>query len=219
MYLLIKGGFFMIPILVCSIISLGLIIERFIAYRKARTKFPGFLKEIEPVVKDGAINEAIAICKRTRGIIPKIYRAGLENETKEMKEIMRIVEDEKRTNIVPGLEKYLPTIYSIYVGAPLLGLLGTVTGMVRCFQSIQIKSVANQTLNPGDLAGGIWEALITTVAGLVVAIPVMFLYEYFQAKVDKFCIEIDKATSILYGMLFMRKEYVLRAGQKDGMDT
>jgi len=102
---------------------------------------------------------------------------------------------------VPRLEKNLGVLATIAHIAPLIGLLGTVTGMVRAFQVIEQKAVAMTPVNPGDLAGGIWEALITTVAGLAVAIPTYVAYNFLVTKVDGFVLEMEKSATDLVNIL------------------
>ena len=99
------------------------------------------------------------------------------------------------------MEKNLPALATIAHISPLLGLLGTVTGMVRCFQAIQAKAVSLHPVSPGDLAGGIWEALLTTVAGLIVAIPTFVAYNYLVNRVNHFILEIEKAATELVNFL------------------
>jgi len=102
---------------------------------------------------------------------------------------------------VPKLEKNLSVLATLAHISPLLGLLGTVTGMVRCFQTIQAKATSFHPVSPGDLAGGIWEALLTTVIGLAVAIPTFVAYNYLVNRVNSFILELEKASTELVNFL------------------
>ena len=102
---------------------------------------------------------------------------------------------------VPKLEKNLSVLATIAHISPLLGLLGTVTGMVRCFQTIQAKATSFHPVSPGDLAGGIWEALLTTVVGLIVAIPTFVIYNYLVSRINSFILEMEKASTELVNFL------------------
>jgi len=104
---------------------------------------------------------------------------------------------------VPYLEKYLAILVTIATIAPLLGLLGTVTGLIRAFMVIQLKG---GLVNPGDLAQGIWEALITTVAGLTIAIPTYIAYNYFVSRVNNFITEMEKSTTRLLDIFSLREK-------------
>jgi len=105
---------------------------------------------------------------------------------------------------VPRLEKNMPALATVAHITPLLGLLGTVLGMVRCFQVIQDKATSLNPVSPGDLAGGIWQALLTTVAGLSVAIPTYVAYNYLINKVDGFVLDMEKSATDLINILTER---------------
>jgi biopolymer transport protein ExbB len=102
---------------------------------------------------------------------------------------------------IPTLEKNLTALATVAHISPLLGLLGTVTGLVRCFQVIQLKSSSFTPVNPGDLAGGIWEALITTVAGLIIAIPMFVIYNYLVSRVNNFILEMERSATEVVNLL------------------
>ena len=117
------------------------------------------------------------------------------------KEDIKQAMDDASLYEIPLLEKNLTAIATIAHISPLLGLLGTVTGLVRCFQVIQSKTTTFAPVNPSDLAGGIWEALITTVAGLMVAIPMFVIYNYLVSKVNGFIIEMERRATELVNFL------------------
>ncbi|MDD5436012.1 MAG: MotA/TolQ/ExbB proton channel family protein, partial [Candidatus Omnitrophica bacterium] len=107
---------------------------------------------------------------------------------------------------IPRLEKHLPILATIAHIAPLLGLLGTVTGMIKSFQVIQAKAMALTPVNPGDLAGGIWEALLATVAGLAVAIPTYVAYNYLTSQIDNLIFDMERSATDLVNLLSSRRD-------------
>ena len=146
------------------------------------------------------VKEAIQICDETHSPISRILKAGILKYDRSREQIKEAIEDSSMYEI-PHLEKNLTTLATIAHISPLLGLLGTVTGMVRCFQSIQAKASSLNPVSPGDLAGGIWEALLTTVAGLTVAIPTFVAYNYLVSKINGFILEMEKASTELVNFL------------------
>jgi biopolymer transport protein ExbB len=132
-------------------------------------------------------------------------KAGILKHDRSRPEIREAIED-AAVGEIPVLEKNLSMLATVAHIAPLLGLLGTVTGMVRAFQVIEQKATALQPVNPKDLAGGIWEALLTTVFGLCVAIPTYVAYNYFVTKVNGFILEMEKSATDLVNLLAARRE-------------
>ena len=120
-------------------------------------------------------------------------------------EFLVVVEEAAQLEI-PRLEKHLPVLATIAHIAPLLGLLGTVTGMIRSFQVIQMKALALAPVNPGDLAGGIWEALLATVAGLAVAIPTYVAYNYLTSQVDNLVYDMERSATDLVNLLSSKRD-------------
>ncbi len=151
--------------------------------------------------------EAIDLCDRTPGPIAHILKAGMMKHDRSRQEIKEAMEDASLYE-VPRLEKRLNALATISHISPLLGLLGTVTGMVRCFQVIQSKSSSLHPVSPGDLAGGIWEALITTVAGLIVAIPTFVAYHYLVSRVNNFVLDMERSATELINILVQRGERI-----------
>jgi len=188
--LIVKGGVFMYPIILCSVIALAIFIDRLWALRRNRVIPPEFISEIEERVKKDKIPEAVYLCENDGSSIAKIFLAGLKNLGKGMWLVKEAIEDRGgREGLI--LEKYLGLLSTIANLSTLLGLLGTVSGMMKIFKVI---SQAGQ--NPALLAGGIAEALITTFTGLCVAIPVMALHRILK----------DKAESLIFDM----EEYSLK---------
>jgi biopolymer transport protein ExbB len=149
--------------------------------------------------------DAIDKCNAMPGPIAQILKAGILKHDRPRAEIKEAIED-AGLHEVPRLEKNLGVLATIAHISPLLGLLGTVTGMVRSFQVIEQKAVAFMPVNPGDLAGGIWESLITTVAGLAVAIPTYVAYNFLVSKVDGFVLEMEKSATDLVNILGIKRE-------------
>ncbi|RLA81136.1 MAG: MotA/TolQ/ExbB proton channel family protein [Deltaproteobacteria bacterium] len=185
--LFLKGGILMYPIAFCSIVALGVFLERLWSLRKRKVIPQEFLMEIVDMVAKGKIREAITYCKRSDASIAHIAYAGIENYGKK-RELIKERMEEVGKREVANLERYINVIGAIAGVAPLLGLLGTVSGMIKSFNVISLQGVAD----PGSLAGGISEALITTAAGLVVAIPAFVMYHYLRNKVDSLVVEMEE---------------------------
>lgn len=200
-----KGGPVMYPIILCSMLALAIVLERLYCLHRAKIDTKDFMASIGSTLKRNKVMEAIDKCNNTPGPIAQIMKAGILKHDRPRSEIREAIED-AGLHEVPRLEKNLDVLATIAHIAPLLGLLGTVTGMVRCFQVIQEKATSLYPVNPGDLAGGIWEALITTVAGLSVAIPTFVAYNYFVSRVDGFVLDMEKSATDLLNILTTRSD-------------
>ncbi len=183
----LKGGFLMWPILLCSIIGLGIIIDRYIVIRKAKINVPAFMVRIRGYIKKKDISGAISYCMEEKSPIANVVRKGLKKYKLGHERVKESIENAGSQEI-SKLEKGLPVLASIAGIAPLLGFLGTVTGMIQAFMRIEDLQ---GSANPSDLAGGIWEALITTAFGLIVGILALALYNYFVSGVKKLVGEIE----------------------------
>ncbi len=179
MYL--KGGVIMWPILLCSVLGLMVVIDRFMILRKAKINIPAFMVRIRGYIKKKDISGAISYCMEENSPVSNIVRKGLKKYRLGHERVKESIENAGRQE-VSKLERGLPILASVAGIAPLLGFLGTVTGMISTFITIQNLQGA---ANPSDLAGGIWEALITTAFGLIVGIPALALYNYFQNAIKK----------------------------------
>lgn len=195
----------MFLILLCSIIALAVVIERLWHLRRAQINTQAFMEVIAELLKRNKIMDAIDRCNAMPGPIAHILKAGIMKHDRPRSEIKEAIED-AGLHEVPRLEKNLSALATIAHISPLLGLLGTVTGMVRSFQVIELKATALMPVNPGDLAGGIWEALITTVAGLAVAIPTYVAYNFLVSKVDGFVLEMEKSATDVVNILGVKRE-------------
>ncbi len=200
-----KGGPMMYLIIIASILAFGVVIERIYHLNKARIDAGKFMDGIINVLKRNKIIEAIEICNSTPGPIAHIVKAGILKHDRSKPEIREAVEEAARLEI-PRMEKHLPVLATIAHIAPLLGLVGTVTGMIKSFQVIQQKAAAMVPVNPGDLAGGIWEALLATLAGLAVAIPTYVAYNYLVSQVDNLVYDMETSATDLVNLLSSKRD-------------
>ncbi len=200
-----KGGPMMYLIMLLSVVSFGVVIERIYNLAKARIDADKFMDDITNVIKRNKIIEAIEMCNTTPGPIAHIVKAGILKHDRSKPEIREAL-DEAAELEIPRLEKHLPILATISHIAPLLGLLGTVGGMVKAFQVIQVKAIAMAPVNPGDLAGGIWESLLATLAGLSVAIPTYVAYNYLVSQVNGLIYDMERSASDLLSLLSSRRD-------------
>lgn len=196
----LAGGPIMWPILLCSVFALAIAIEKFWHLHKINIDTQEFLNKVVNKMKHHETKEALQICDGVKSPIANILKAGILKYDRPRPQIIESIEDASLYEI-PRIEKNLTTLATIAHITPLLGLLGTVTGMVRCFQTIQLKATTFHPVSPGDLAGGIWEALLTTVAGLIVAIPTFVAYNYLASRINHFILEMEKASTELVNFL------------------
>jgi len=194
------GGPIMIPILLCSLFALAIVLEKLFYFSSISTDTHKLKTEIFNMVKANKIKEAIIICENSRSPLAKILKAGVIKYGAAREEIKEAMEDVSLFEI-PKLEKRLTALATIAHISPLLGLLGTVTGMTSSFHTIQVRSTTMNPVTPGDLAGGIWEALITTVAGLIIAIPTLVAYNYLVSRVEYFILDMERGATELVNLL------------------
>lgn len=194
-----KGGFLMYPIFICSLIALTIFFEKMFYLKSIRTKSKRFVDRVKNMVKKGSIELAVSACRKSPTPISQIMLAGLIKYGQGREEIKEAIEDSANQEI-PLLEKNLSTLSTIGNIAPLLGLLGTVFGMIKAFNVIAIMGVGN----PEALAGGISEALLTTAFGLSVAIPTVVIYNYLAHRVDKLIREMEISCVDLLDLLTNR---------------
>ncbi|MBN2333490.1 MAG: MotA/TolQ/ExbB proton channel family protein [Deltaproteobacteria bacterium] len=183
----IKGGVLMYPILICSVLSVAILLERIWALRRSKIIPNGFIIEIGDLLKRQKLEESMTLCRLSNTPISRILLTGIKNFGKQRELVKEAVEEVGRMEAA-ALERFLTTLGTIAGIAPLLGLLGTVTGMIKAFTVISQSGVGNPQL----LAGGISEALITTAAGLTVAIPSFVFYKYLRSRVDKMILRMER---------------------------
>lgn len=188
-----RGGLLMWPILLCSIISVTVILERFYKFYQARIKVPNISSRIKNLLKEDKPGEAIKLCESVSDPLAHILAIVVRIRKRTIEEQEKIV-SRAGSNIIRELEKNLRSLAIIGNITPLLGLLGTVTGMIKAFMKIQ---ELGGRVNASVLAGGIGEALITTAAGLTIAIPTLVAYHYFEGRVDSIGARIKDEVGML----------------------
>jgi biopolymer transport protein ExbB len=197
-----KGGWVIILIGISSLIGLGIFIERMIVLKKAKMNFNTFLMKLTHLLSKKEIKEALLLCSETPGPIPRVLEKGIRMIGRSREDIKEALETAGRAEIYQ-LEKGIGVLGTIAGVAPLLGFLGTVTGMIQAFMKIE---ELGGNVNATVLAGGIWEALITTAAGLAVGIPAMIAYNYLVGKVKRFVYEIEQSSQELLETLTTMEE-------------
>ncbi len=196
--IIIAGGWLMWPIMLCSVIALAIIVERIWSLRKNKIIPQHLVAQIWHWKKANQLDESKVDLIRKSSPLGRVLASGLAN-LKHDREIMKESIEETGRHVVHDLERYLNTLGTIASVTPLLGLLGTVFGMIQTFDAlVQVGSGNSQ-----ELAGGISVALITTAAGLSVAIPALIFYRYFRGKIDEFVVEMEqeaiKMVEIMHG--------------------
>lgn len=194
---LAKGGWLMIFIGIFSLIAVGIFIERMMVLRKAKINLNAFLLRIRQYVGKNDFESALELCSRTPGPISKVLEKGIQSRTQSREEIKDTIESAGRAEIYQ-LEKGFAALATIAGVAPLTGFLGTVTGMIQAFMRIQ---ELGGNVNATVLAGGIWEALITTAAGLLVGILTLLAYNYLVTKVQRLVFELEISSTNLLEVL------------------
>jgi biopolymer transport protein ExbB len=191
--IILAGGWLMAPILLCSTLSVAIIIERFWTLRKSKVTPEGLGKTVEDWAAKHELDVRHLGQLRDGSPLGRILAAALVNRKRSREVIKEAVEDTGR-HVIHDLERFLNTLGTIAGISPLLGLLGTVIGMIKVFSAIMISGVGDANV----LAGGISEALITTAAGLTVAIPSYFFYRFFRGMVSEYVISMEeKAISLI----------------------
>lgn len=179
--LAIKGGWVMIPIVLLSLVAVYIFFERWFAIKRAANIDHNFMNRIKDYIMDGKVDAAKTLCQSTDNPVAKMIEKGISRIGRPLNDVNAAIENVGRLEVYK-LEKGLPTLASVSGGAPMIGFLGTVIGMVQAFQQM---STAGNNINVGELSGGIYTALITTVAGLIVGIIAFFAYNVLVARVDK----------------------------------
>ncbi|RFA24564.1 biopolymer transporter ExbB [Alkalilimnicola ehrlichii] len=177
----------MLPIIVCSIIAMAIVAERLWTLRRPRIIPQHLVAQVWHQLKKGKLDNAQLQQIKSSSPLGRILAAGLVNAHHERTVMLESIEDAGRHE-VHGLERYLNMLGTIAAISPLLGLLGTVIGMIKVFGAIQLQGLGNT----GALAGGISEALVTTAAGLVVAIPALMAYRYLRRHVDGLVVDMEQ---------------------------
>ena len=174
-------------------LAIYIFVERFIAIRKASNVDPHFINRIRDFIYDGNIAAALNLCKSTDTPIARMIEKGIERIGRPMNDVQNAIENEANLE-VSKLENGLPILATISGGAPMIGFLGTVLGLVKAFMNM---AAAGGTVDMSILAGGMYVAMITTVGGLIVGIPAYFGYNYLVARIEKLVFRME-ANSIAF---------------------
>lgn len=185
-----SGGIVIWPIILCSIIVMAIIGERFWALRKNTIIPKGLVAQVWKWMNEGSLDNQRLVFLRNHSVLGYILASGLVHRNRSM---MKSSMEDAARQVLPKLEKYLNTLGTIAEIAPLLGLLGTISGMIKMFTVIGEVGLGN----PLVLSNGLSEALVTTAAGLIVAIPAFIFYRYFRAKVDHLTLSLEQEASRL----------------------
>ena len=198
-YFIVKGGPVMIPIILASILGLAIILERlWVIHRVYRLDMETFSKAVYKNVLDGKIEEALRICRENLDFpLPSMFAAALENRELARADLEKMLE-RLGNHYVKNLEQRLGGLLTIVSISPLLGFLGTITGLIRAFMAWE---KAGSDITVSALASGIYEAMITTAAGLMVAIPYYLFYNYFISRIKNFAHELDDYSSQLFEVM------------------
>jgi biopolymer transport protein ExbB len=191
-----KGGYLIYPIILCSIFALGIFLERLWTYIKVRRELRELAFQVEPLVAKNLNEEAFALCLKSDSPLAKVFLAALRAAGRSRDQIKAVVEETGRREAAP-LQRFLGLLGTIATISPLLGLLGTVLGMIRAFNVIATQGMGT----PATLGGGISEALITTAAGMTVAIPVILAHRYLTSRLDQLSIEMEEYSLRLVDLL------------------
>jgi biopolymer transport protein ExbB len=181
------GGIVMVPIILCSILAVAVTLERLWTLREQRVVPAELTDKVWQWVENRTLTDRQITALQLHSPLGRVLAAGLANRHRDRAVMISAIEDAGR-HAVHDLERYLNVLGTIAGISPLLGLLGTVTGMIRTFKAITLAGVGN----PSAMAGGIAEALITTAAGLLVAIPAFVAYRYLRSRVDSLVIRMEK---------------------------
>ncbi len=192
---IVKGGPIMAPIILCSIFGLAIIIDKFYSFWRLKMDSSGFVQEIFRDLKASKPQKALLLCEKNLNYpLAAIFKIGIERRNLPIERLERILE-QAGNNQVQRLEKMLGALATIIGIEPLLGFLGTITGLIRAFMTWE-QAGANITVNA--LALGIYEAMITTAAGLIIAIPFYLCYNYFISRIKYISLDLNN-----YGIQLM----------------
>jgi biopolymer transport protein ExbB len=179
--LAMKGGWVMVPIILLSLIAVYIFFERYFAIKKASQIDINFMNRIRDYIHEGKIDNALTLCQSYTNPVSRMIEKGVQRIGRPLSDIVSAIENVGKLEIYQ-LEKGLPTLATVAGGAPMIGFLGTVMGMIRAFYDM---SMAGNNIDVTLLSRGIYTALVTTVAGLIVGIIAYFAYNYLVARVEK----------------------------------
>ena len=189
--LFMGGGWLMWVLVALACVMIFIFVERFIAIRKATTIDKNFMNRIRDYISEGNIDAAVDLCRRTNSPIARMVEKGIERIGRPMSDIQTAIENVANVEVAK-LETGLPWLSSIAGGAPMIGFLGTVVGMVQVF--IDMSANQSGTIELAQLSSGMYVAMVTTVGGLVVGIPAYFAYNYLVARIEKLIFRMEATT-------------------------
>ncbi len=195
--IVLKGGILVYILFILSIIAVAVFIERYITIKRLRINTRAFMNKLKLLILNNDIDSAIAICESTNSPVSIVLKGIIKKRNLEYNEIKDFIETESQLQLFK-LEKHMNILGTIAAASPLIGFLGTVTGMIKTFMAIQTNA---GNVNPEILAGGIWEALVTTAVGLSIGIPVLIAYNYLVGKIDIFVFEIQQSSKEILELL------------------
>jgi len=184
---LVKGGTIVVPIGICSVVALAVFLERLWSLQRPRIIPEGFIKRIEGLIKESRVDDALLLCQEHQTPMANIMAAALRTAKHSRERVKEAVEETGKFEMAM-LERYIEIIGTCSSITPLLGLLGTVMGMIEVFQGVEDGGLGD----PAFFAAGIWKALITTAVGLGVAIPAYIFYKFLLARVDRLMVEMEE---------------------------
>lgn len=193
----VKGGWIMIPIAILSIVAVYIFIERYFAIKKASQTDINFMSKIKDYIHDDKLDSALALCSSTNSPVARMIEKGLQRIGRPLNDINAAIETVGNLEI-SQLEKNLPTLATVSGAAPMIGFLGTVMGMIRAFYDM---SNAGNNIDVSLLSNGIYTAMVTTVAGLMVGIIAYLAYNILVAKVEKVVFQLEANTSEFMDLL------------------
>ena len=197
-----KGGWIMWPLLLCAVIAVAVMLERFITINRASTENDALMDKLRAMLLSGRDAEALALCESTRGPVAALLASGIRNQHLDNASIERSME-ELALRETPLLHKRLGVLDTIITMSPLLGLLGTITGMISAFNVVAGPNTANQT---SAITGGVAEALIATATGLAIAIATLPVYNYLTEKVKEVVSEMETRATQLLNILANKRD-------------
>ncbi|MDA0832652.1 MAG: MotA/TolQ/ExbB proton channel family protein [Planctomycetota bacterium] len=204
MGLMLKGGLFMWPILLMGIAAFGVMIERYRSLKMLATDTQALRSQVRSFLEQDQVEEALELCENQPGPVPAILSAGLRKyvvlrrlgyDAARIEEQVVKAMDDYGIHVVAALEKHLPSLATVASVAPMLGFLGTVSGMVNSFDTIVAQMGETNIVEAA--AGGISEALLTTAFGLIVGIPAYVTFNYFTSVINRFVLEVEESATEL----------------------
>jgi biopolymer transport protein ExbB len=194
----LKGGWIMIPIVILSIVAVYIFIERYFAIKKASQTDVNFMNKIKDYIHDDKLDSAMALCQSTNSPVARMIEKGLQRIGRPLNDINAAIENVGNLEI-SKLEKSLPTLATAAGAAPMMGFLGTVMGMIRAFYDM---ANAGNNIDVALLSNGIYTAMVTTVAGLMVGIIAYLAYNILVAKIEKVIFQLEANTSEFMDLLY-----------------